>query len=102
MLLEINNVCAQDCTFGDIVNALSLVAGKEDAFIILAQSEMTYIQTDGEIVEYQEGSLDSHHFCPDPLTFECIAKALQSYAKGDDCWKTAIRWEKGIQVPNTD
>ena len=80
----------------DIVKALSMVTGKENSNVILSQSQMTYIQTDGVTLEFQEGSLDSHHFCPDSLTFELMVEALRSYANGDDWWKTAIRWERGV------
>lgn len=84
----------------DIVKALSMIAGKENSNVILLQSQMTYIQTDGVTLEFQEGSLDSHYFCPDPLTFDCMVEAFRSYAKGDDWWKTGIRWEKGIGQKN--
>ena len=80
----------------DIVKALSMVTGKENSSVILSQSEMTYIQTDGVSLEYQEGSLDSHYFCPELLTFDHMVLALQSYANGNDWWKTEIRWEKGF------
>jgi len=79
----------------DIVKALSMVTGKNNSSVILSQSEMTYIQTDSVTLEYQEGSLDFHYFCPDPLTFDHIVLALRSYANDNDWWKTAIRWEKG-------
>ena len=81
----------------DIANIFSMIADESDSWMILGKSEMTFMQTDGTALEYQEGSLDSHYYCPDAnLSPEKMIQALKSYARGDNWWKQAITWEKGV------
>ena len=80
MNLEVN--VSVDVSYNDIIiNALSMVAGKNDCSVILSKSEMTYIQTDGVTLEHQEGSLDYHYYCPDSLSLDHMVEAFQSYAR---------------------
>ncbi len=81
----------------DIVNIFSMIADESESWMVLARTEKTYMQTDGIILEYQEGSLDDHYYCPDSnLSQVKMIQALISYARGDDWWKQTIIWKKGF------
>jgi hypothetical protein len=74
--------------------------GGESSFAILIRSEGSYIQVlggreSGYILEYQDGSLDNHHVCQDAdLDIDAVVRAFQSYAHGDDDWRTSLRWQR--------
>jgi hypothetical protein len=80
--------------------ALRSLPGGPDSFAILTRSEGSYIQVlgggeSGYVLEYQEGSLDRHYFCPDPdLGIDAVVAAFQSYARDDDDWRTALSWRR--------
>lgn len=83
----------------DIIKALSMVQGREGDYVILSRYEdgLTYIQTDGVSLEYQEGSIDYHYHCPNGfISVDNAARAFLSYAIGDDLWKEMFVWEKGF------
>src|SRR5262249_3304579 len=83
----------QSATASDIrreVNALD--SKRDDAFLMLGASDMTYIQTTGDqrngfIVEYQETDVRHHYRAKRKLTADEIVKALVSYSAGSDEWK---------------
>lgn len=89
----------QNPTEADIRQALSsLDTGKNDAFLILATSDLTYIQTSGDRnvgfdLEYQEGDTGHHYRAQrDDFTAEEIIKAMASYCAGADNWKNIAEW----------
>ena len=81
----------------DIVRSISMVErtiDKEGKYVILARSEMTYMQTDTVMIEHQEGSLDYHYRCSEGyVSLEETSDLFISYARGEDWWKTAVEWE---------
>jgi hypothetical protein len=89
----------QDPTESDIRQAVfALDTKKDEAFLILGSTEMTYIQTTGDqksdfIVEYQENDAKHHYRARRNLTADEIVKALASYSSGADDWKTMAEWE---------
>jgi hypothetical protein len=49
---------------------------------------------DGFVLEYQDGSLDSHYRCVDDnLELSAIQRAFQLYFAGDDRWRTEYEWQ---------
>ena len=82
----------------DILKALSKIEEKSaDRHVILARSDLSYMQTDGFVLEYQEGSVDYHCYCPNGfVSADNAAQAFLSYARGDDEWKQAFQWERGF------
>lgn len=67
------------------------------AFLVIAVSEMTYIQTSGDQrlgfeLEYQEADVQHHYRAKRRLDSEEIVNVLSSYAAGDADWKTATDW----------
>jgi hypothetical protein len=79
---------------------------EDEAFAILDQDEMTYIQTAieeddesdlgyGFVLEYQDGSLEEHYECDDGLLSEDeVIEAFTFYAEGDKRWRTGYTWVK--------
>lgn len=85
---------------------------KDEAFLILGSTEMTYIQVTGDqkfgfVLEYQDADAKHHYrakrrgpYPIDPrwprcdLTADEIVKALVSYSTGADDWKTMTEWEQ--------
>lgn len=86
-------------TESDIRQAVfALDTKKDEAFLILGPTEMTYIQTTGDqksdfIVEYQENDARHHYRANRSFTADEIVKALVSYSTGADDWKTTTGWE---------
>jgi len=71
---------------------------KDDAFLILGPTDMTYIQTSGDqkvgfYLEYQETDAKHHYRAKRELTADEIVKALVAYSTGADEWKTMAEWE---------
>jgi len=103
----------QNPTESDLRQAVfALDTKKDEAFLILGSTEMTYIQTTGDqkvgfVVEYQAGDA-KHHYRAKPrdlsrinprwprcdLTADEVVKALVSYSAGADDWKTMAEWER--------
>jgi hypothetical protein len=103
----------QNPTESDLRQAVfALDTKKDEAFLILGPTEMTYIQTTGDqkvgfVVEYQAGDAE-HHYRAKPrglsqvdrrwprcdLTADEVVKALVSYSTGTDDWKTMAEWER--------
>jgi uncharacterized lipoprotein YehR (DUF1307 family) len=89
----------QNPTESDIRQAVfALDTKKEDAFLILGPTEMTYIQTGGDKnvgfkLEYQETDTKHHYRANRDLTADEIVKALVAYSTGTDEWKTMAEWD---------
>ncbi len=71
----------------------------DDAFLILEQSEMTYLQTSGDpehgfLVEYQEADTDHHYRARQTFDADEVVKAFWAYAQGTQEWKDMAQWEK--------
>lgn len=82
----------------EIVKALSSLDGKNRSFAILSRTEFTYIQVSGSVkdgfsMEYQDGSLDKHYYCPGDMSLEVTVKAFISYARGENEWQKTLKWE---------
>ena len=83
----------------DIRQAVStLDTGKNDAFLILGPTEMTYIQIAGDEkagfhVEYQENDVEHHYRAKRDLTVDEVVKTLLAYSAGSDEWKRMTEWE---------
>jgi hypothetical protein len=81
-----------------ISEAIGSLAGNEDGFVILASSQMSYLQTTGgpragRVLEYQQGSPDEHYACTTPgLGTEDVIRTFQRYLAGDDRWRTDLTW----------
>lgn len=89
----------------EIDEALALLTGEGgEAFAILSETEMTYMQASGwpEVgfdLEYQEGSLESHFRCTrEPLTLQDVARAFKQYLRGDPSYKQELPWEQDEEV----
>ena len=86
-------------TESDIRQAVfALDTKKDDAFLILGLTDMTYIQTSGDqsvgfYLEYQEADAKHHYRAKRELTADEIVKALVAYSTGADDWKTMAEWE---------
>ncbi len=92
---------ADPVTESQIDDALALLTGERgEAFAILSQNDMTYIQTSGwpEVgfdLEYQEGSLHNHFRCTkENLTLEEVSWSFKQYVRGDASYKEELPWER--------
>jgi hypothetical protein len=102
----------QNPTESDLRQAVfALDTKKEDAFLILGPTDMTYIQATGDqkvgfVLEYQDTDAKHHYRAKRrglypvdrgwprcDLTADEIVKALVSYSTGADDWKTMAEWE---------
>lgn len=89
----------QNPTDTDIRQAVSsLDTDKNSAFLVLATSELTYMQTSGDknigfSLEYQEGNTEHHYQAKrDDFTAEEIIQAMISYCAGSENWKKISEW----------
>jgi hypothetical protein len=89
----------QNPTEADIRQAvLSLDTDKNSAFVILATSDMTYLQAIGDNnvgfdLEYQDGDTEHHYQAKrNNITGEEIIRKLVLYCAGTDDWKKAEEW----------
>ena len=76
----------------------ALDTNKDEAFLILGPTDMTYIQATGDrkhdfIVEYQDSDVGHHYRAKRKLTTDQIVTALVSYSIGSEAWKRAAEWE---------
>jgi len=98
MKLEIEGeVIGKNPSSEEIAKALSSLDGENKSFAILEYDKLTYIQTSGSIkggfsLEYQNGSLKEHFYCPHDLPLDDVTRAFQSYAKGEKGWQTDFNW----------
>ena len=77
----------------------ALDTSRDEAFLILGTTDMTYIQTTGDrahdfIVEYQESDAKHHYRAKRKLTADEIANVLIAYSSGSDFWKHTAEWER--------
>lgn len=77
---------------------LALDTTKNEAFLVLGSTDMTYIQTGGDQkvgfdLEYQESDVRHHYRAKRDFTAEEIVRILVSYAAGTDNWKKSAEWE---------
>jgi len=86
-------------TESDIRKAVFALDTKNgDAFLILARTGMTYIQTGGDKnvgfkLEYQEGDIKHHYQATHDLVADEIVNALVAYSTGADDYKTMAEWK---------
>ena len=79
---------------------LQLDESRNDAFAILAASDMTYIQVAGDrtvgfLLEYQEGSLKEHYrAADDAIELERIVQTFILYRDGNDNWRRGFTFER--------
>lgn len=87
----------KDPTILDVMKALkSIEHGAYPSFAILTKSKQSYIQTNVYCLEYQDGSMDDHYYCPpEYLSSMTILRAFVSYGQECSWWKESILWEKG-------
>lgn len=85
-------------SISDIIKALKSVKhGIPHSFVILSKSPKSYIQANVTCLEYQDGSLERHYFCPpEYLCSAKIQKAFLSYAQDCPWWEKQILWKKGF------
>jgi hypothetical protein len=71
---------------------------KNDAFLVLGPSDLTYLQVSGDektgfVLEYQQGDIQHHYQANrNDLTTAEIVKAFLSYATGSDEWQKTYEW----------
>ena len=94
---HMNKWIVKDPTIEDIIKGLkNLEHGEQQSYVILSKAEQSYIQTNVYCLEYQDGSMDNHYYCPPEfLSSMTILKAFVSYAQGCSWWEKYIMWEKG-------
>jgi len=84
----------------EIQAALSVHASSGGGFAILSRDKLTYIQLAGDadsgfLVEYQDGDTDRHFRCEkERVPLDDAIRAFQSYAVGDEKWRTMFAWVK--------
>ena len=84
----------------EIASALASVDRGDSDFVILDQTDLTYIQacSDGELgllLEYQDGSSVEHFQSTDrAIPLDRATRAFQKYAKGDISWQGELGWRK--------
>lgn len=82
----------------NIAEIVAALHGREDAFAILEQDAMTYMQLSpcGEHydLEYQEGSLDRHFCTTTPLRGIDAIGAMHAYLQGSSDWKTRLAFQQ--------
>ena len=86
----------KDPTFKDIIKSLkSIEHGEYHSFAILSKAKQSYIQTNVHCLEYQDGSMDNHYYCPSEfLSSMTILKAFISYAQKCSWWENKIPWRR--------
>jgi len=88
----------ENATIENIEEIVRLIENKENPYVILEKSEMTYIQAlwsiKGYNLEYQNGNISEHYWLPELTDQESVIWALQMYLKGEPYWKTKFNFEK--------
>ena len=79
------------------VAVMAMDTKRGGAFLVIAVSEVTYIQTSGDErlgfeMEYQETDVQHHYRAKRRLNSEEVVKALASYATGNGDWKKMTDW----------
>jgi len=81
-----------------ILEAISALRDDPNSFMILGHSDRTYIQSinrgDGYLIEYQEGSLDTHHASANnDLEQKTVEEIFIRYNNNDASWRDIIEWK---------
>ncbi len=88
---------SKTATENDLSEALAALPGKEDPYVILSKTDMTYMQAlwteDGFILEYQENSIAHHYISIRRLSLEQVTCALINYLNGSNLWKVSVQFE---------
>lgn len=88
----------EEATPEGIAEIIPLLAGKDDPFAILEQSEFTYAQTlwtpNGYDLEYQEQNIMNHHRIKSLLPKAKLITVLQSYLSGDPNWNSGLEFSR--------
>lgn len=74
-------------------------SGNSFAIYLRGGNGGTYMQTacsdDGFVLEYQEGSIESHYEAEeDQIPLDRVIDVFRRYARGDDSWKADFNWRK--------
>lgn len=73
------------------MDALSQLENRDEPYMILSSSELTYVRTlwteDGYVLEYQEGNVDRHFASQELLRLREIEEVFLQYLSGDETWK---------------
>ncbi len=84
-------------TANRIASAIVDLQGKENPYLILEVSELTYAQTlwvgSGYELEYQAGSIDQHFMAVSVLSEKEVTNALVAYLSAQDNWNNGIEFE---------
>ena len=88
----------EEATEEAIAELVPLLAEREDPYLILSETEMTYMQTlwtpEGYALEYQNESILEHYGAKGYFEADDIIWALQSYLQGQPYWKTKFEFER--------
>ena len=87
----------ENATAADIRDRL-----KGERFAVLTACAGTYLQCAEQnddpfeyLLEYQEEDTDHHyHAVEEPIALAQVLSVFCKYLRGDESWKTEIRWEK--------
>ncbi len=81
-----------------IADVIPLLKGKDNPFVILEQSELTYAQAlwtpEGYDLEYQEQNVMNHFQVTAPLPEQKLISILQSYLNSDPDWKSDLQFDR--------
>lgn len=81
-----------------LADLLKMIKKTDDPFLIVSESEMTYIQvfwtSKGYIIEYQEGSIKKHFESVKKVTMTEARKSIELYMDGDKSWKDRVEYIK--------
>ena len=88
----------EEATPDGIVAAVSALKGKDDPYVILSQSELTYAQAlwteQGFVLEYQDQNVMNHFESRILLSHPQVITAMQAYLANDENWKSGIEFKK--------
>ncbi len=88
----------EEASLGKLEYALRNLPGKEDPFLILEKSEMTYMQAEylekGYKLEYQIKTVEEHYRSCNEISIEEAITAFRGYFSKLDLWKHELEFEK--------
>ncbi|MCV6623252.1 MAG: hypothetical protein OIF51_16035 [Cellvibrionaceae bacterium] len=89
---------AEEASEDLIAEILAKLPYREDPFLILSNGDLTFMQTlwveSGFVLEYQEGSIDSHYVTVSEQDEKSVREALISYLHGSDEWMSRMEFER--------
>lgn len=90
MRLESSLPSVNNPTEADIAEA---VRNEDNEFVILNHDDgESFMQTSGSALEYRVGPTKEHFRCADELSSEQIVALMAKYSRGDESYRTAVRW----------